>query len=115
MPDAPLRPCRVSSCNVLGPCAEHDAPRARQERETKPAWSAWYHIARWRNPIWGLRTRALAAHPVCATCRASGRIVATTQIDHVIPHRGDPALFWNMRNLQGLCDACHAEKTARGE
>lgn len=115
MPTSPLHPCAVPGCPTLGPCAEHDAQRGRFERDAKPAWAAWYHIARWRNPVWGLRARVLRASPVCVLCRATGRIVAATEVDHVEPHRGDPALFWNINNLQALCWPCHARKTAKGQ
>lgn len=114
MPVSPLSPCRVPGCPVVGPCAEHDALRGRATREQRPAWDNWYRIARWRHPVWGLRARALARYPLCVECRATGRVVATAEIDHVIPHRGDPALFWNIDNLQGLCSTHHSEKTARG-
>jgi 5-methylcytosine-specific restriction enzyme A len=115
MPTAPLRPCSAPGCNVLGPCATHDAARGRIARASLPPWAAWYHIARWRHPTWGLRARALRASPVCVACRATGRIVAATEVDHITPHRGDPSLFWNFQNLQALCWSCHQQKTNRGE
>ena len=37
-----------------------------------------------------------------------------TQTDHVIPHRGDPLLFWDPANWQALCDSCGARKTQAG-
>jgi 5-methylcytosine-specific restriction enzyme A len=115
MPESPQLPCRAPGCRTVGPCPQHDIQRGRLERERKPSWSGWYHIARWRNPVWGLRARVLAASPLCVVCRATGRIVAATEVDHVQPHRGDPALFWNIANCQGLCWTCHQNKTNRGE
>lgn len=32
--------------------------------------------------------------------------------DHVIPHRGNSKLFWDVKNLQSLCFSCHNKKTA---
>jgi 5-methylcytosine-specific restriction protein A len=32
--------------------------------------------------------------------------------DHIVPHRGDPALLWDPANLQALCARCHNRKTA---
>jgi len=101
MPDAPLSPCRAPGCAVVGPCAEHGR---------KP----WYHIARWRHPVWGLRSRALAHSPLCVDCRRTGAVVEATEVDHIVPHRGDPALFWSLTNVQTLCRACHQKKTSRG-
>jgi 5-methylcytosine-specific restriction protein A len=34
-------------------------------------------------------------------------------VDHIIPHRGDQALFWDEENWQPLCLVCHNAKTAR--
>lgn len=40
---------------------------------------------------------------------------ASTLVDHVVPHNGDPFLFWDEQgNWQGLCTRCHAIKTRRG-
>jgi 5-methylcytosine-specific restriction protein A len=41
---------------------------------------------RWRRA----RAAFLARHPLCALCRAQGRVVPATVVDHVVPHRGDP-------------------------
>jgi hypothetical protein len=30
-----------------------------------------------------------------------GRYVKATDVDHIIPHRGDKKLFWNESNWQG--------------
>lgn len=30
-----------------------------------------------------------------------------TVVDHIVPHRGDPVLFWDERNWQPLCKRCH--------
>jgi 5-methylcytosine-specific restriction protein A len=39
--------------------------------------------------------------------------VPATVVDHIVPHRGDPVLFWDEANWQGLCKLCHDAKTAR--
>jgi 5-methylcytosine-specific restriction protein A len=33
-------------------------------------------------------------------------------VDHKVPHRGDPALFWNVGNWQALSKRHHDRKTA---
>ena len=66
-----------------------------------------YDLRAWRD---GMVPRYLAAHPVCASC---GQLA--TQVDHVVPHRGDPALFWRWENLQSLCGRCHSRKTRVGQ
>ena len=41
----------------------------------------------------------------------AGRYVRATDVDHIVPHRGDPALFWDEENWQALCHSCHSKKT----
>jgi 5-methylcytosine-specific restriction protein A len=53
----------------------------------------------------------LRAHPLCAECERAGRYVKATVVDHKVPHRGDPALFWDQSNWQPLCKPCHDKKT----
>lgn len=28
-------------------------------------------------------------------------------VDHIVPHKGNPVLFWSRSNLQSLCKLCH--------
>lgn len=55
----------------------------------------------------------LKANPLCREHLKRGRLVRATQVDHIIPHRGNYELFWNKRNWQGLCIYCHSSKTAK--
>ena len=34
-----------------------------------------------------------------------------TDVDHIIPHKGDRSLLYDERNLQALCHECHSRKT----
>ncbi|WP_232215691.1 HNH endonuclease signature motif containing protein [Paracoccus sp. J55] len=38
-----------------------------------------------------------------------------TLVDHIKPHRGDKALFWNWNNWQALCTPCHNRHKQRQE
>ena len=53
------------------------------------------------------RKAFLNERPLCATCGHSA-----TVLDHIRPHRGNLALFWDQTNWQGLCYRCHGKKTA---
>jgi len=55
----------------------------------------------------------LVEHPLCQQCHAEGRTTAATVVDHVRPHKGDHALFWDLANWQALCKPHHDAKTAR--
>ena len=66
--------------------------------------------ARWRKA----RALFLKQHPLCAECGKAGRLTPATVVDHIIPHRGDKALFWDEKNWQPLCKRCHDKKTGSG-
>lgn len=52
-------------------------------------------------------------HPLCRLCEEQGKVTPATVVDHIIPHKGDQALFWDTTNWQSLCKTCHDTKTAR--
>lgn len=56
-----------------------------------------------------------ATHLYCRACEAKGIMTPMTDVDHIVPHRGNKELFENPNNWQALCKTCHSEKTARGE
>lgn len=53
------------------------------------------------------RVAYLRANPLCVMCRQEGRLTAASVVDHVIPHRGDAARFWDADNWQALCKVHH--------
>jgi 5-methylcytosine-specific restriction enzyme A len=90
--------------------------RQERERERKrffddsrgSAHSRGYD-SKWRQA----RIGYLAKHPLCRHCEEAGHVVPATVVDHIIPHRGDKALFWDSSNWQPLCKQHHDIKTAR--
>ncbi|MBC3411292.1 MULTISPECIES: HNH endonuclease [Pseudomonas] len=54
------------------------------------------------------RDRHLRANPLCVYCAKVGKTAAASVVDHIIPHRGDQALFWDEGNWQSLCGPCHS-------
>jgi 5-methylcytosine-specific restriction protein A len=77
---------------------------------SRPSASERGYGRRWQKA----RAGYLARHPLCVDpYRDHGiRVVAATELDHIIPHKGDMTLFWDVSNWQALCKACHARKTA---
>ena len=69
-----------------------------------------YGLERWRKRS----KRQLREHPLCAKCLAKGLVVAAKIADHVVPHKGDPTLFWE-GDLQSLCARCHNSTKALEE
>lgn len=61
------------------------------------------------------RAGYLMAHPLCVYCKRDGRVTAASVVDHIKPHRGDMALFWNRTNWQSLCAQCHSSAKAKEE
>jgi 5-methylcytosine-specific restriction enzyme A len=94
----------------------HRPPEARSAADVKRALDRQRPSAARRGygPRWR-RARAayLARHPLCVPCAAAGRLVQATVVDHIVPHSGDPVLFWDEANWQGSCKPCHDAKTAR--
>ena len=80
------------------------------------------YVDRWRRraarfrasfPLCGMRPNGRP--PVMSACYDAGRVTIASAVDHVVPHKGDPALFWDeLENWQSLCAACHARKSAAG-
>jgi 5-methylcytosine-specific restriction endonuclease McrA len=96
-------PCgKIIAAGVACPCqlqrikerkARHDAAR--------PTASQRGYDSKWREAREGFLKR----HPTCIVCKAPAVIV-----DHIRPHKGDKALFWNRSNWQPLCVTCHSSR-----
>ncbi|WP_084570374.1 HNH endonuclease [Methylosinus sp. PW1] len=81
-------------------CAKESKARADERR---PNAGERGYGGDWRKA----RAEFLEAHPNCAHCGAPATVV-----DHIRPHKGDRALFWDRSNWQPLCKPCHDRKTA---
>lgn len=53
------------------------------------------------------RLAFLRENPLCVFCKALGRDVSATVVDHIEPHRNNWSLFWSRSNWQALCKPCH--------
>ncbi|WP_337267106.1 HNH endonuclease [Oryzifoliimicrobium ureilyticus] len=70
----------------------------------------------YRTAIWKqLRKAQLAREPLCHLCSEVGSVTAADTVDHVKPHRGDQALFFDPANLASLCASCHSRHKQREE
>lgn len=104
----PLRMCRHPGCQKLtadGYCPDH---KPRHERRASASWHKFY-----TDPRYGWKRRRenqLAREPFCRECARRGYRTRATDVDHVVPHRGDLELFLH-GELQSLCHACHSRKT----
>ena len=83
-------------------------PQARPT-ENRPTAAKRGYNARWQKA----RRTYLQQHPLCVLCEKEGRVVPATVVDHITPHKGDSALFWDVAgNWQPLCKPHHDKKTA---
>lgn len=53
------------------------------------------------------RADFLKRHPLCVACKREGKRTGAVHVDHIKPHRGDMAIFWDRRNWQPLCAEHH--------
>jgi 5-methylcytosine-specific restriction protein A len=65
-----------------------------------------YDSVRWRKA----RARFLRDHPLCRMCADRGIDCEARVVDHVVPHRGDYGLFWDVANWSPLCASCHSAR-----
>ena len=103
----PMRPCKHPGCGVLTSAGYCDAHKPA-DRRTPQRWRSWYS-----KPIWAeqLRPAQLLREPFCRDCARRGIRTKATDVDHVVDHKGNWALFSDPGNLQSLCHSCHSRKT----
>lgn len=114
--------CSEPGCPVVvdkaGPCPTHAGQRDRRrgtarERGYDTRWEEAAATFKVRYPLCGMRPHGQA--PVMSRCHEQGRATPVYQVDHVVPHRQDERLFWDMEgNWQSLCRECGARKSAVG-
>jgi len=111
----PSRLARLPARIAFLPREEAEAERFRL-RDAVHEWRRWYKTARWK------RLRLEVLDRDLWTCQATG--VALTGkypapnspvVDHKKPHRGDPALFWDPKNLHAVAKAWHDSEKQRQE
>ena len=90
------------------PITAKHKPRARQE--SRDHSSARGYGKRWER----FRASFLAANPLCEFCLPKGEIRPAQVVDHDLPHRGDPELFWN-NSFTALCAKHHSSVKQRLE
>lgn len=87
-----------------------------QKRSNEQPWRAWYKTARWRRLAFQCFTRDLFK------CQQTGALLMhksphplSPVADHKIPHRGDPALFWDPDNIQTVAKEWHDSVKQRAD
>lgn len=121
MPVSAPTVCAHPGCGVAitgNYCPEH-RHAAQQRRKASEAYrnkARGSAHERGYTAAWQRASKAfLRKHPLCAACDEAGIVQQADLVDHIIPHRGNWGLFWDVANWQALCASCHNAKTARGE
>lgn len=105
MPAHAVKPCTYQGCNTLvrdgtGRCEKHPRKAWSRPRPERGSGS--------RNQK--ERRLLFARNPLCVECERHGFVTLATIRDHIIPLAEGGADTDD--NTQGLCKACHDEKTA---
>lgn len=113
MPNLFLKPCQYAGCHkyaVQGSayCREHQTKVSNEFDKHRGSSRERGYTSKWEK----FRKTFLAEHPLCVECLKHGIIKPATDVDHIVPHKGDMNKFWNLKNLQALCHECHSRKTA---
>ncbi|MDX0574595.1 HNH endonuclease [Sinorhizobium medicae] len=102
-----LKPLVATIKPLVGRMPGDEKARDQHRRNTQP-WRAWYKTPRWE------RLRRQAFQRDLYTCQRSGEICAGKGNDpnapvanHRVPHHGDPALFWDIKNIETVTKRIH--------
>lgn len=109
----PVKPPRICACGKVVPALSLCECGAADRRARKARFDAKRGTSSQRGytGAWDkAREGFLAKHPFCRRCGDPAEVV-----DHITPHRGDKAVFWDRANWQPLCTPCHSGTKQREE
>lgn len=116
----PVRAPRLCGCGMVVPSGARCACEVKRDAERKARFDKTRPTASTRgyNRRWSKESRAfLERCPFCACCgrRLDLDTPRAAVVDHITPHKGDDALFWDKTNWQRLCTPCHSGAKQRLE
>lgn len=103
-------PPRIASLpgRLPEPTRQQSEAQRLKQRDIETDWRGLYDTARWRD----LRLQVLQRD--LYVCQATGVMLIgrypapnSPVVDHIKPHRGNPALFWDIDNLRAVSKAWH--------
>lgn len=108
--------CKAPGCYLMAEngskyCKKHEAYQEYYYNKavSKPYQNAerpnegLYRSYRWKQ----LRAKIIKAHPFCSVCSSTDNL----SVHHIVPPKGDEALFFDENNLVVLCMKCHNKET----
>lgn len=107
-----MRMKRCKICGMLIPegsyCKKH-LPACEEKKELYAKAVKYnaglYNTTRWRK----FRAEVIRQNPFCVCCGRRDKL----QVHHIIPPKGNEALFFDLRNVEVVCIYCHAHITNR--
>ena len=115
MPHLPLHKCNYAGCTQYVSdryCEKHKHEVHLQEkikdRQRGTAQERGYNV-RWQKAS----KMYLREHPICECkdCIAKHRLKTANVVHHIIPHRGNYDLFWDVSNWMAMNKQCHDKHT----
>lgn len=104
----PARAARLCACGAKvqdgGACPSCASRRKRESDARRPPARRRGYDTRWDKA----RRTYLGKNPYCVMCAEKGEQVLASVVDHIRPHHGDQALFWDKSNWAGLCTEHHS-------
>lgn len=87
------------------PLNKAKSPHLSKDQRSAAAaqYRQWYKTKEWQ----AIRRQRFAMEPHCRFCAEAGRTIRALSCDHVIPHKGNAALFFDLNNTASLCGPCH--------
>ena len=62
----------------------------------------------YQSEIWKARSKLFRQlNPLCVYCKKVGIDTPAEVVDHIIPHKGNKKLFFDINNIQSLCKLHH--------
>lgn len=112
MPDRAPKPCRSAGCKELtnkAYCKKHNKYSREHGLHHQGSANDRGYDARWQR----YRAVYLAEHQMCSLRLDSGCTLVADCIDHIKPHEGNRAVFWDTDNHQPSCIHCNSVKGKR--
>lgn len=105
------KPCSKPGCLSLvengSRCGNHKGTYVKAREKQRPSARRRGYTNAWDKA----RLAFLIKHPFCKMHLERQMHEPATEVDHIIPHKGDMRLFWDTDNWQSLCKSCHSKKT----
>ena len=92
-----------------GRCEYHLSSTPTTTTRVRPSYHSLYNTLWWSKA----RRSILRDYPLCMRCKSYGYSKGATDVDHIVSHKGNEELFYDMNNLQTLCHECHSWKTQK--